>query len=244
MKQTYTLLFVLVMLCAGCSEPEDYSPVLRGTISGKVLAYNEYQEPESAEGTTVTITGYKINMQATTDAAGNYSIDNVPHTDLVITAQKPGFKGSQRAELNFFTEKEEVDIRMSKAPSVYVKQAELFWHKNDALRANFTLSAAVPTGKDYKIATFIGKTADVSDTNYTVKSINGFTSLGEISNLVLLSISVESLKTRNGFKAGDVAYVKIYTGAAVIYGYWEGEKYFEGPGLNTSNAQTFTITIP
>ncbi|MEJ8758289.1 carboxypeptidase-like regulatory domain-containing protein [Pontibacter sp. H259] len=244
MKQTYTLFLLFVLLFTACSEPDDYSPVLRGTISGKVLVYNEYNEPESAQGAVVTITGDRINLTATADAAGNYKIDNVPHTKLVILVQKQGFKGGQRIELDFFTEQEEVDLRMSRVPTITVSQAAFYWHNADALRATITLSAPVPSSKDYKLATFLGKTADVSDTNYLVKSINGFTSDGQATKHLLPSIFVEDLVNRYGFKSGDTAYIKVYTGAAMIYGYWLGDIYFEGPGLNTTNAQTFTVTIP
>ncbi|MER2995933.1 carboxypeptidase-like regulatory domain-containing protein [Pontibacter populi] len=245
MKQTYTLLLLVALtFLSSCSEPEDYSPVLRGTISGKVSVFDVYDAPLLAQGAIVTITGERINMQATTDANGNYTIANVPHTDLVISVKKAGFKDGQRKELNFFTEKETIDLQLSQVPTFYVSQASFYLHNQNDLRATITLSEPVPTGKNYTLAAFLGKTASVSDTNYLVKSINGFTSDGQISVMLLPSISVESLVNRYGFKSGDVAYIKVYTGAAQIYGYWINDTYFYGPGLNTDVAQTYTITIP
>jgi hypothetical protein len=245
MKQTYTLLVLLALiLISSCSEPEGYSPNLRGTISGQILAFDAYNDSVSAKGFTITLTGERLTLQATTDSAGNYKIENVPYTNLSVTVYKKGFKNGQRKELNLSEEEATVDLQISRVPAFYVSKADFYLHNQTDLRATITLSEPAPAGKRYTLATFLSKTPDVSDTRYQVKSINGFTSDGKLNVTVLPSISVETLVNQHGFKSGDVAYIKVYTGAAQINGYWVDKTYFYGPGLNTDVAKTYTVTIP
>lgn len=243
MKQTYTLLLLLFTLLTACSESENPSPVLRGSVSGKVNVFNEYNEPEPAKGVTVQALVGNTTLEASIDENGNYTITNVPYGQWTYLISKPGFKQHYKKDFNLSEEKATLDFSMSRAPTFYVDRAEFYVHNDEQIRANVLLSEAVPAGKEFTLVTYVGKTADVSYEDYLFNSIAGFTSTGEENVQLLPSISVDDLKTNYGFTSGDTVYFMVYPGAARLYGYWEDKEYKVEAGLNPSLAVTFTLTL-
>ncbi|HEY4651672.1 MAG TPA: carboxypeptidase-like regulatory domain-containing protein [Pontibacter sp.] len=244
MKQAYTLLTALVLILASCSDTTHYAPVQRGTISGHVTVYNEFNEPQPAGKVTVHVLGNGLSLEASTDANGFYTIENVPYGKWTYTISKPGFNIHYKKDFDFREEQATLNFPISRAPSFYVDRAEVYVHQNTAIRADVTLSEAVPVGKEFTLVTYLGNTPQLSEAKYLHRSSNGFTSTGEKNLQLLPSITIETLKSQHGFKSGDTAYLLIYPGAARIYGYWEGETYRVDAGTNSSLAVTFTVTIP
>jgi len=244
MKQTYTLFLLFILLLTACNEPDDYSPVLRGTISGKVLAYNEYNEPLSPEKITIKVLGEDFSLEGNTDANGNYTIEKVPHGEWKYAISKPGFKTHYKNDFNFFEEKATLDFQISRAPTFYVDLADFYVQDGNTIKADILLSEAVPAGKEFTLVTYLHNTSAVSSEKYLHKSIAGFTSTSDKNLQLEQTITVEGLKNRFGFKAGDKVYFRIYPGAARLYGYWEGDEYRVEAGVNMSLAVDFTLTLP
>ena len=241
-RSLFSLLAAALFLLTSC-DSDDYSSVLVGDISGVVTVQDQYGEHVSAQGVEVTVEGF--NRKATTQADGYFSLKDVPHLEKInLIFNRSDLKTNYLRDINHFQENTEVIKNLSIAPVNYVQSANVYLHNTNELRAQITLNEAFSVSKSYNIGIFLGKKHTVSDTEYSIKSINGGTSDGNKTILLMPGISVETLRNQYGFKRGETAYLIFYTGAANLNGYWLNDQHFWGPGLNTNNSFSCTLVIP
>ena len=111
MKRVIFLSAILVLglsLVAGCSG----TPSAGGIIFGKVTECGTGRPMEGAEVTVSSEEG--IELKATTDSSGNYSITNIPHGSYTVSAFLQGYYLNQISEkIQIEKGKEKIDFELT-----------------------------------------------------------------------------------------------------------------------------------
>ncbi|WP_207433648.1 hypothetical protein [Sabulibacter ruber] len=234
------------ILFSGCSVDDDATPEPTGKISGRAVVRNEYGEVQDPSSLVLSVENTEIKTSP--DVGGLYTLKfgSLPSGTYDLKISTPGFIDGYRREW-YYTRGEPyaMDIIASKAPSQYFVAPTLslpvtngYAHR---LFLSARLSAPIPAGKMLKAQVFIGKTPNVSATNYI--AAGEFNLYREEVSLELLSTM--DFKSRTGIKTGETIYVVAYTDAAVPVGYSVPGSNVQVPtSMNTNHAVVLPFVMP
>lgn len=242
----FIIFFLILTLATGCKKEEERIP-LSGKITGTIQTWDDkLVSTTDAEGFTVTITSLP-NTSTTTDANGKFSFENLPYDQYDFSFTKSGYGTFRIYGLTHQNNPVGLTniplIGMGRTSTTTITNLEV---KSNTLNGepgvsfNYAISPAPSTSSRAFVRYFLGKTPDVSNTNYTAYSnVINFSNLSNNTGFTTTEL------IGMGFQSGQTVYVKLYGDSFKSNDYLDpntGIRIF--PNLNPTTVPAVSFVIP
>ena len=244
MKLKYLFLsLILIWGLTSCSSDDDNPPTnlpaTSANISGSVNLYDEGTTQIDNSGMTVSVDGSSIT--ATTNAAGEYTLQNVPFGNVTLIYEKTGYGTFKKFNINH----NNGDTFITENPSLGQMSTTTITDLNASVNGgdvsvSATTDPAGSNGNTRYIRYFLSEDANVSDDNY---SFHSQTLISRINPYQLILSQDELINA--GFLTGQTVYIKVYGES-----FW-GNEYNEPnssttvfPNLNSNSATAVSFVVP
>ncbi|AMQ56925.1 carboxypeptidase-like regulatory domain-containing protein [Algoriphagus sanaruensis] len=165
-------ILVLGLLCSSCgnSENPDTLPT-SGAITGSVLLFGEGSASLPPAGMKVSIENSSPPIEATTDNAGKFTLENVPFGTYTLSYEKEGFGTYKKPEIVHEAVISPISITPSLGQLSSTQVIEVRMEKSgSSLITYVTTNPAASINSRRYIRYFFGTTPNVSASNYTAYS--------------------------------------------------------------------------
>ena len=203
-------LLLIIILVAGCSKDDDKQPLQTGSIMGQLALADEFGNVFTDHGgMVITIVGKSFDSS---DAVGNYRIDNLPSGNFELEYEMDGFgtfkkfgiqvvAGAAATVLNGVDYLGEKSTTVVDSLTVTINQLASTFN----IGCKITPAPTVSTPRAFRL--FFGKNTSVNNLEYQYAPSNTWiatTSTGAILNYDPIELY------SNGFTSGETVYVIAY----------------------------------
>lgn len=238
-------LFCLVIVFVGCNRTEDDSAtvITSEDITGGVNLYDEGTSILSSHaGMTVTVEGLQPAVSATTDAAGRFTLTNVPFGTYNLVYTKSGYGTFKLMNLSHTNSGGATYISLTNSlgqistTAVTALSASLV---NGDIVISTTVSPGATIANTRYLRFFYSTSSSVSSTNY-MKYSDGM--VAQINPYLLTRKHTDLVDM--GFAAGTTVYVKAYGDSFWANSYLDNvtnKQVFPNLGSSSANAVSFVV---
>lgn len=246
--KNYLLTLLLLTLVYSCkkNDPDPESPVITGTLKGKVTHYDQFGVPV-ADQSGVAIMAVNYGWTTTTDQDGNYAFNDVSSGTYTLTFKKPGCGDAILQDIRYkFTDTSHYNVAIADIPTfsisnAYVKDTTWF---SGSLKGIYYNAGTVPAHAKATLVAIVGKNPSISlgdPLSYANVTPASLVTTVDYARFLSYSFLSQSLK----FGDSSTIYVKIYPVAATGASYIDNQlnrpiyKAFGAPF-----PATFTLVMP
>ena len=194
---------------SSCKKEEEcaYPDLVAADISGSVLLFDDAKNPMDKNGMLVSIVGSIPLISDTTDADGNFTLENVDFGNYTLSYSKDGYGTflygvAHQNDCKLVTEVQQFYLGKRSTTAILSLSAE-------AVAANMHIDLTVnPAGtadEPRYVRLFFKKQSDVSNSSYDFQSGILFTE----SNALNINLSPGDMDGM-GFVSGETIYLKAY----------------------------------
>jgi|APHot6391423213_1040247.scaffolds.fasta_scaffold00238_4 hypothetical protein len=244
MKLNYLTFGLIILLgISSCSKDEvpTSDPITKANITGSVNLYDEGTTQIDNSNMTVKVEGTTPAISATTDANGDFTLEDVPFGTYTILYEKQGFGTFKKFDI----EHQNNATAISNTPSLgeisttQITNLQANVSSNDII-ISVTTNPAGSNGNTRYVRYFLSTDSNVSNENYT------YFSLGLVSQINPKEITLtNSDLTSAGFSTGQTVFVKVYGDS-----FWSNEYYDSDlgrnvfPNLNMTSTNSVSFIVP